>query len=300
MALVSVGDVAGDGGVGGTFSFEDRDQHVAGGDVEEDSADVACDSDGVGQVTAPATAEPQEDIWNQPVSEGEAALSSAGAAVAAVEVIYFCTREGTSALHEIRTRRRQGNDGSAFTNLTPVNQWSQVLGSQTSFNFSTGAVSVMAARSTVPGMKLEHEEEDSYFPLSLCLLFAASILVLFSLDIFRETGWAVCKDQISGEIRFGGAMQLELLYLADQRVCDKPIASADGLLSIMEEIAGHGEKALACIRSQLVDSARVHQNAQAVSARSSSGAAASTAPKTTMLVEAALERRLVQRISICV
>ena len=89
---------------------------------------------------------------------------------------YFYTREVTSALHEIRTRRRQGNDGSAFTNLTPVNQCSQVLGSQTSFNFSTGAVSVMAARSTVPGMKLEHEEEDSYFPLSLCLLFAASIL----------------------------------------------------------------------------------------------------------------------------
>ena len=80
----------------------------------------------------------------------------------------------------------------------------------------------------------------------------------------------------------------------------QPIAAADRLLSIMEEIAGHGEKALACIRSQLVDSARIHQNAQAVSARSSSGAAASTAPKTTMLVEAPLKRRLVQRISICV
>ena len=90
-----------------------------------------------------------------------------------------------------------------------------------------------------------------------------------------------------------------LLYLADQRVCDKPIAAADRLLSIMKEIAGHGEKALACIRSQL-DSARVHQNAPAVSARSSSGAAASTAPKTTMLIEAPLERRLVQRISLCV
>ena len=177
--------------------------------MEEDSADVACDSDGVGQVSAPATAEPQEVIWNQPVSEGEAALSSAGAAVAAVEVIYFCTREGTSALHEIRTRRRQGNDGSAFTNLTPVNQCSQVLGSQTSFNFSTGAVSVMAARSTVPGMKLEHEEEDSYFPLSLCLLFAASILVLFSLDIFRETRWAVCKViiRIRSRARFALAVR---------------------------------------------------------------------------------------------
>ena len=75
---------------------------------------------------------------------------------------------------------------------------------------STGAltlsnlVAVMAARSTVPGMRLEHGEEDSYFPLSL-------------FDIFRETGWAVCKDRISGEIRFGGAMRLELLYLADQR-----------------------------------------------------------------------------------
>ena len=140
---------------------------------------------------------------------------------------------------------------------------------------STGAltlsnpVAVMAARSTVPGMKLENGEEDSYFPLSL-----------FSLDIFRETGWAVCRDQISGEIRFGGAMRLELLYLADQRWCDKPVAAADRPLSIMEEIAGHGEKALACIRSQLVDSARVHQTAQAVSARSSSEAVASTAPKT--------------------
>ena len=268
--------------------------------MEEDSADVACDSDGVGQVTAPATAEPQEDIWNQPVSEGEAALSSAGAAVAAVEVIYFCTREVTSALHEIRTRRWQGNDGSAFTNLTPVNQWSQVLGSQTSFNFSTGAVSVMAARSTVPGMKLEHEEEDSYFPLSLCLLFAASILVLFSLDIFRETGWAVCKDQISGEIRFGGAMQLELLYLADQRVCDKPIASADGLLSIMEEIAGHGKKSTRLyplpIGGLCQSSSECASRVCAIIFRGSGVDGA----KNHNACRSPLERRLVPRISLCV
>ena len=138
--------------------------------MEEDSADVACDSDGVGQVSAHATAEPQEDILNQPVSEGEAALSSAGAAVAAVEVIYFV--RGRSPPLCMRVVRAGGREmmASPFSNLTPVHQWSQVLGSQTSFNFSTGAVSVMAACYTVPGMKLEHEEEDSYFPLSLCLL----------------------------------------------------------------------------------------------------------------------------------
>lgn len=69
---------------------------------------------------------------------------------------------------------------------------------------STGAltlsnpVSVMAARSTVPGIKLEQGEEDSYFPLSLLWLY-----------IFQETGWALCKDPVSGEIRFGGAMRLD-------------------------------------------------------------------------------------------
>ena len=144
-------------------------------------------------------------------------------------------------------------------------------------SISTGAltlsnpVSVMAARSTVPGMKLQHGAADSYFPLSL-----------FHLDIFRETGWAVCKDQSSGDVLFGGTMRLELLYLADQDLFGAPVVPAERPLTIMEEIAGHGEHALALIRSQLMSSSGAHRTAQAVSAQSPSKPAASMAPKTAL------------------
>ena len=131
---------------------------------------------------------------------------------------------------------------------------------------STGAltlsnpITVMAARSRVPGVKLlERGEEDTYFPLSM-----------FSLDIFRETGWAVCKDQRSGDVLFGGAMRLELLHLGVPELYYEPVVAAERPPTIVEELAGHGEQALARIRSQLMTSSGVHQTAHAVPAQSSS------------------------------
>ena len=113
-AQEEVGDVAGNGGTGGTNFCEVRDTHVAGGDVAEDGADAASNSGSVGEVSAHATAEPQEDILDKPVSASGAALSSEREAVGAADgMVYFYTREVTSALHEIRTRRRQEDD-SAF------------------------------------------------------------------------------------------------------------------------------------------------------------------------------------------
>ena len=82
--------------------------------MTEDGADVVRDSGGVGEVSAHATAEPQEDILDKPISASGAALSSEREAVGAADgMVYFYTREVTSALHEIRTRRRQEDD-SAF------------------------------------------------------------------------------------------------------------------------------------------------------------------------------------------
>ena len=103
-AQEEVDDVASNGDASGTNFYE----------VTEDGADVVRDSGGVGEVSAHATAEPQEDILD-PVSTSRAALAEEREAVGAADgMVYFYTREVTSALHEIRTRRRQEDDSAYY------------------------------------------------------------------------------------------------------------------------------------------------------------------------------------------